>query len=154
MGVPNRQEVNYELGPEGSNIDAIKRNVDAYTKAGQTTEGPAKEKKDGGPRFVIENLYIRNATVEIGSSLLDQTISAPLPDIHLTDIGKQKSGATPGEVAEKIINALGKTVNTTVASVDTSKVLGEAKKQFAVAAGGIEEQTKGAVGGIGEIFGK
>jgi hypothetical protein len=152
--VVSAPHVTYELGPQGSNIDAIKRNVDAYTKAGQTTEGLAKEKKDGGPRFVIENLYIRNAKVDIGSSLLDKTMSAPLPDIHLTNIGKQKRGATPGEVAEKIIDALGKTVNTTVASIDTSKVLGEAKKQFAVAAGGIEEKAKGAVGGIGKIFGK
>jgi hypothetical protein len=45
-------------------------------------------------------------------------------------------------------------VNTTVASVDTSQVLGEAKKQFGVAAGGIQEKAKGAVGGIGKIFGK
>ena len=37
-------------------------------------------------------------------------------------------------------------MNTTVASVDTSKVLGEAKKQFALAQGGIEETGKGAVG--------
>jgi hypothetical protein len=104
--------------------------------------------------MVIEHLYIRNAKVNIGSSLTDNTISAPLPDIHLTDIGKQKNGATPGEVAEKIIDALGKSVNTTVASVDTSQVLGEAKKQFGVAAGGIQEKAKGAVGGIGKIFGK
>jgi hypothetical protein len=131
--------------------------VDAYTKAGRSTEKaePAQgAEKSGGPRVVIQHLYIRNAKVNIGSSLSDQTIGATLPDIHLTDIGSQKNGATPGEVAEKIIDALEKTVNTTVASVDTSKVLGEAKKQFAVARGGIEEKAKGAAGGIGKIFGK
>ena len=150
-------KVTYELGPHGSNIDAIKHNVDTYTQAGRVAKEPESAdaaKKAGGPKVVIEHLYIRKARVNIGSSLSDQTMSAPLPDIHLSDIGKQKNGATPGEVAEKIIDALGRTVNTTVASVDTSKVLGEAKKQFSVAAGGVQEKAKGAVGGIGKIFGQ
>jgi hypothetical protein len=103
---------------------------------------------------VIENLYVRNGTVDIGSSLSDKTMSAPLPHIHLTDIGKQKNGATPGEVTDKIIDALGKSVNTTVASVDTSMVLGEAKKQYAAARGEIEQKGKAAAGGLKKLFGK
>ena len=152
--VVSAPQVTYELGPDGSNIDAIKRNVDAYTKAGQATEGTAKKKTNGGPRFVIENLYVRNGKVDIGSSLSDKTMSAPLPDIHLTDIGKQKNGATPGEVTDKIIDALGKSVNTTVASVDTSMVLGEAKKEYAAARGEIEQKGKAAAGGLKKLFGK
>jgi hypothetical protein len=74
--VVSAPHVTYELGPDGSNIDAIKRNVDAYTKAGQATEGTAKKKTNGGPRFVIENLYVRNGEVDIGSSLSDKTMSA------------------------------------------------------------------------------
>jgi hypothetical protein len=146
--------VTYELGPQGSNIDVIKRNVNAYSKAEKTTGGAPTEKKDGGPRFVIENLYIRNGKVDIGSSISDKTMSAPLPDIHLTNIGKEKNGATPGEVTEKIIDALGKTVSTTVASVDTSQVLGEAKKQFGLATGGVEQTGQGAVSGVKGLFGK
>ena len=45
-------------------------------------------------------------------------MSVPLPEIRLADIGKQKNGATPGEVTEKLVDAPGKTVNTTVANVD------------------------------------
>ena len=152
--VVSAPQVTYELGPDGSNMDAIKRNVDAYTKAGQATEGTAKKKTNGGPRFVIENLYVRNGKVDIGSSLSDKTMSAPLPDIHLTDIGKQKNGATPGEVTDKIIDALGKSVNTTVASVNTSMVLGEAKKEYAAARGEIEQKGKAAAGGLKKLFGK
>ncbi len=151
-------EVTYELGPQGSNIDAIKRNVDAYTKAGKdgaTTEKTesAGEAKKAGRKVVIENLYIRNGRVKIGSTLSDKTMNVPLPDIHLTNIGKQKGGATPGEVAEKIIGALGQSANTAIASVDTSKVLGEAKKQFSAAAGGIQEKGKSALGGVKGLFG-
>jgi hypothetical protein len=153
--VMSTPEVTYELGPQNSNIDAIRRNVDAYTKGSGTkkeAESTAESQKAPGRKVIIENLYIRNGRVNIGSTLSDKTMSAPLPDIHLTNIGKQKGGATPGEVAEKIIGALGQSANSAVASVDTSKVLGEAKKQFAATAGGIEEKGKGAVGGVKKFF--
>jgi uncharacterized protein involved in outer membrane biogenesis len=153
--VVSAPEVTYELGPQGSNIDTIKRNVDGYLKGSGTkkeAESTAESKKAAGRKIVIENLYIRNGRVNIGSTISDKTMSAPLPDIHLTNIGKQKGGATPGEVAEKIIGALGQSANTAIASVDTSKVLGDAKKQFAAAAGGLEEKGKGAVGGVKKLF--
>lgn len=152
--VVSEPHVTYELGPQGSNIDAIKRNVDSYTKAGPTTAEKPKEKKTSGRRLVIENLYIRNGKLDIGSSLSDQTMSASLPDIHLTDIGKKSNGATPGEVTEKIIDALQQKVTTTVASLDTSKVLGEAKKQYSAASGAIQERGKTAVGALKGLFGK
>ena len=157
--VVSAPEVTYELGPQGSNIDAIKRNVDAYTKGGKDSgtgekaESAPGSKKAAGRKIVIENLYIRNGRVNIGSTLSDKTMSAPLPDIHLTDIGKQKGGATPGEVAERIIGALGQSANAAIASVDTSKVLGEAKKQFSAAGGGLEGKGKSAVGGLKKLFG-
>jgi hypothetical protein len=152
--VVSAPHVTYELGPQGSNIDAIKRSVDAYTMAGRAPQTPAKEKTNGGPRFVIENLYIRSGTVEIGSSVSDKTMRVPLADIHLTKIGSQKNGATPGEVTERIIDALGNTVKTTVASVDTSKVLGEARKEYAAATAEIKEKGQTAVGGLKGLFGK
>ncbi|HEU4340710.1 MAG TPA: hypothetical protein VFU31_03990 [Candidatus Binatia bacterium] len=155
--VVSAPEVTYELGPQGSNIDAIKQNVDAYTDARRSTDPAESARTSGkaaGRRVVIEHLYIRGGKVNIGSTLSDRTMSAPIPDINLTNIGREKSGATPGEVTEKIIEALAKTVNTTVASVDTSKVLGEAKKQFAAAQGAIEEKGKGAAGTVKGLFGK
>lgn len=157
--VVSAPEVTYELGPQGSNIDAIKRNVDAYLKGGKNGGGEEKaettpgSKKAAGRKVVIENLYIRNGRVNIGSTLSDKTMSAPLPDIHLTNIGKQEGGATPGEVAEKVIGALRQSTSTAIASVDTSKVLGEAKKQFSATAGGLEEKGKSAVGGLKKLFG-
>jgi len=84
----------------------------------------------------------------------DKTMTASLLNIHRADIGKQKPGATPGEVTENIIDALRKTVNTTVANVDTSAVLGEARKEYAAARGKFEETGKTAVGGLKGLFGK
>jgi len=81
-------------------------------------------------------------------------MSVPLPEIHLANIGKQKNGATPGEVTEKPIDAPGKTVNTTVANVHPSAVLGEARKVYAAATGEFEGEGKTAVGGLKGLFGK
>ena len=45
-------------------------------------------------------------------------------------------------------------MNTAVASVDMSVVLGEAKTQFGLAKGGIEERAKGAAGSMKGLFGR
>jgi len=38
--------------------------------------------------------------------LLGATLSTPLPDIRLRNIGRRKGGATIGEIAEVVMNAL------------------------------------------------
>lgn len=35
-------------------------------------------------------------------------MSVPMAEIHPANIGKQKNGATPGEVTEKLVDAPGK----------------------------------------------
>ena len=97
----------YELGEGGSNLDALQRNVDSYMAAHASDKSNA-EKADQGPdtKLIIESLVIRNGTVSIKADALgDKGIDAPLPDIHIKDIGKG-GGATPGEVAEKIFDSL------------------------------------------------
>jgi hypothetical protein len=54
--------------------------------------------------------------------------------------------------SDKIIDALGKSVNTTVASVDTSMVLGEVKKEYAAARGEFEQKGKGCRGGLKRLL--
>ena len=108
-------EVTYEVGEAGSNIDAIRRNVEAFAATqgggGGTSGGseqPASE--DGGAerKLVIDDLYIRGGTVNVSATFLQgETLSAVLPEIHLTDIGKGSGGATPQQVVELIVAALG-----------------------------------------------
>lgn len=149
-------QVTYELGPNGSNIDAIKRNINAYVGKGKDKpkeKGTAKNgKKKEGRKLVIEHLYIRNGKISIGSTLMQgKTLSAPLPDIHLTDIGKN-SGATAGEVAEKVFDAISKGVGSAVAKVDPRKMLGAAKEGIAVFEGSIKERAKGAADSVKRLL--
>ncbi len=108
-------EVTYEVGEAGSNIDAIRRNVEAFAATqggGGGTSGGSEQlaSEDGGAerKLVIDDLYIRGGTVNVSATFLQgETLSAVLPEIHLTDIGKGSGGATPQQVVEVIVAALG-----------------------------------------------
>ncbi|HEB79210.1 MAG TPA: hypothetical protein ENI79_01875 [Rhodospirillales bacterium] len=140
IGAP---EVTYELNAGGSNIDAIQKNVNAYmAKLGVSS----KAKDEGeGVKLIIENLIVRGGKVNVSASILKgESLSAKLPDIHLKDIGKDKGGATPGEVAEKLMTALNKAVSKAVADIGVGKTLDSLKTHLAGAAAGA---VGGAVGG-------
>ncbi|MBN1627431.1 MAG: hypothetical protein JW944_12990 [Deltaproteobacteria bacterium] len=57
--------------------------------------------------MIISNFIVRDGKVTLVMPLLGgKTITAPLPDIHLKDIGKEKGGASPGEAVKTALNAL------------------------------------------------
>ncbi|MGH7829446.1 MAG: hypothetical protein ACREP8_04655 [Candidatus Binatia bacterium] len=144
-------EVMYEIGLQGSNIDALKRNINAYTATGKTEVKTTSKPEDGeGRKFIIENLYIRNGTVHMSSAFHDKTLSAPLPTLHLTNIGKQKGGAVPAEVAQRIVDALALATTKAVASADVGGVLVKAKEGM----GGVTSAGAGGVDTVKGLFGK
>ena len=135
-------EITYELGPNGSNIDAIRRNVESYMGAGA---GQARGGDAAGTKLVIEDLYIRGGKVAVSATALEgRTLSAALPDIHLTGIGRDKGGATPAEVLDRVIGAVGQAAGKAVASLGLGKMLGAAKEQAAGATQALAKGTAGA----------
>ncbi|MEE8127404.1 MAG: hypothetical protein V3T45_02535, partial [Nitrospinaceae bacterium] len=111
-------EVTYELGGSGSNIAAIQENVDAFVKkyAGASESKEKSEAKEGGTKMVIDHVYVKGGKVNISATLLGgKSMTVPLPDIHLKDIGKKENGATPGEVVQSLIGALNKAILKAVA---------------------------------------
>ncbi len=145
-------EITYELTGKGSNVDAIKRNVDAFATrmgagGGKAEEKPATEGE--GPKLVIEHLYVRGGTVNVSASILKgETLSAGLPDIHLTDIGKDKGGASPAEVTKELIDALTATVGDAMASIGVGKTLDSLKGKLGDIAGSTTEKATQAVEGL------
>jgi hypothetical protein len=101
MLVIDKPDVIYEKGPLGTNFDAIQKNIAAYLGP----KGKAPER--GGPRMIIEELTICNANAQASADFLGgKTISIPLPDIVLKNLGQAKGGITPGELGQEIANAL------------------------------------------------
>ncbi len=134
--------------PAGSNIDAIRKNVEAYTGGGGSSGGGDK---GDDVKLVIENLYVRDGKVNVSATALGgKSLGAPLPTIHLKDIGKDSGGASPGEVADKVIKAISNGATQAVGTLNLDKILGGAggvAKDAMEKGKGALEQGTGAVGG-------
>lgn len=112
--------ITYELAKGGSNVDAIKKNVNAY--AGGSSDGSDSD----GPKLIIENLIIKNGDIQVLSSMMKgKTLSTKLPAIHVRDIGKDSGGATPAEVAKKVITILTKQVGIAAGKLDLRSLMDE-----------------------------
>ena len=141
-------QVTYEVGADGSNIDAIQKNVESYAgmSSGGSSSGGAKEGGGEGTKLIIENLYVRGGKVNVSATFLKgKKLGSPLPDIHLKDIGKDKGGASPAEVAKKIIDAISKGSGDAVSSLNLDELMDSAT----ATAKGALDAVKGAAGGTG-----
>jgi hypothetical protein len=94
-----RPSITYEPGAKGSNFEVLQRNAARYVGAGEAK---------GGRRLIVESLTIRGARVtyapQVGRGTA--TISFDLPDIQLRNVGKDRGGVTPGELAKIVVDAL------------------------------------------------
>lgn len=92
-------DVIYEKGDAMTNFDAIQKNIAAYL-------GPAGGKKDGR-KLIVEQLTIRDAKAQASAAFMNgKTVSVPLPDITMKNLGRAKGGITAGELGQEVAAAL------------------------------------------------
>mgnify|MGYP001560183164 CR=1 FL=1 len=92
-------DVIYEKGDAMTNFDAIQKNIAAYL-------GPGDGKKEHR-KLIVEQLSIRDAKAQASAAFMNgKTVSVPLPDITLKNIGRAKGGITPGELGQEVAGAL------------------------------------------------
>ena len=134
-------EVTYEMGAGGgSNIDAIQKNVATKTAGGDKATAEKGEEK----KLVIDRLVISKGTVNLATAIPGVKSSATLADIVLTGIGRKSGGASAGEVAKQVMDALTKSA---------------LKAGQSMGIGSIGDAVKGAVpgdagGALKGVFGK
>jgi len=160
-----RPEITYEKARGTDNFQTILDNVKRTVGAG----GPSKkepEKEGGGKKILIRNFIVRDGKVNLAMSMLaSKSISAPLPDIHLKDVGKKKGGASPAEAFEQVFTALyEKIASRAVADVLNQglKALGPgmeavgegAKGKMEDVTGGAKKELEGATDKLKGLFGK
>lgn len=94
--------ITYESGRNGSNFDAIQRNV-ARRAASDKSAASGKQ-----TRLIVDQLVIRDARVIYAPEIATRgaTISFDLPDIQLANIGSRQGGVTPAELGNVIVQAL------------------------------------------------
>jgi uncharacterized protein involved in outer membrane biogenesis len=86
--------ITYEAGPGGDNLTAIQKHIDAQVAK---YAGAGGKQSSSGRKFIIDNIYVRDAKVQLGEAL-----SMAMPDVHLRDIGKRSNGATADEVIKSV----------------------------------------------------
>ena len=152
-------EITYEIGSSGSNIAAIQQNVENFMKVmggGSSDSGSAPSDSAAGPKVVISDLYIKGGKINVSASLFKgKTLTTPLPEIHLTDIGKDTGGASPAEVVDQIISAITESSSGAAGSLDLtslglSDISGKAAEIGGAAAEAVGGALEGAMGGAGD----
>lgn len=142
----NAPQVTYELGSNGSNIDAIQKTLKVLLAG---SGGSSSSSSSEGPKLIIDNLYVRDGKIRVSAPMMGgKTMDASLPMIHLKDIGRDSGGASPAEVAEQVIAKLTGSVGNVVSGLDLSAITGMADKAAEAAKGAME----GAAGEAGKAM--
>ena len=122
--------VTYEYAAGRSNLDAIQRHVEAYI-AEQT--GSAGQPKSTSPekKIIIEKLTIKGARAHVSADTLQgKTLTVPLSDMRMVDIGKKTNGVTPAEAAKQVVGALTQNATRAVAPFHLGGAVDGVKKGF------------------------
>jgi hypothetical protein len=156
-------EITYEKRGKSDNFRSILNNVQKNVPKGESAKKePAKE--GPGKQLIINDFIIKDGKVNLavempGGVLGEKEIKTDLPDIHLTDIGKKKGGASAAEVAKEIFAALyGKITSPNVMGAlndqlkelggTAAKALEDVTQEGAKAATGIVEGAGKEAGGV------
>lgn len=112
-------ELVYELDRKTSNFETILRNIRAKDKsdaagvsASGATAGDADKKEK---KVIIDSLTISNARATLSIPEFRLSVTVPLPEIRLTDIGRRSRGATMAEAAAIVLEELTKKLSESAA---------------------------------------
>ena len=94
--------ITYEIAGSIDNLHVLKGNVEETTKK----EESVKEDKPG-KKVVVKDFYLNNGQVKVVlADLGGRSLTIPLPDLHLTNLGTDSGGITPGQLAGLVLNAI------------------------------------------------
>ena len=99
-------EITIEGGLKDNNLTKILDNVNAAAGGSDSTAKKTDEKKSG-KKIQVADLTITGAKVHANMLLSGgKTLTVPLPDIHLTNLGAGSDGLTPAELTKKVMDQL------------------------------------------------
>lgn len=91
-------DIVYEKNENHTNFDALQKNIARYLGL-----QPGKNEK----KFIVQDFVLRDAKAQASAAFMEgKTVTVPLPDIHLRNLGQAKGGATAAELAAEITAAL------------------------------------------------
>ncbi len=136
-------QITYEVNMSGdNNLQTIQKNVGG---------GSSSSSGENSRNVVIKDLYIKNGEVSVTHNLLNgDKLKAPLPTIHLQNIGEKNSGVSPEQLAARVIGEMIKGASKAGGSA-LSKELTSLKGIGGKAVDGAASSVKDSVG---RLFGK
>ena len=152
----NAPEITFEGNPFGANnLKKIMDNVNAMASA-PATNAPATGSAAQKPakKLEVDDFLITGAKVHvILTGLTSKEMTLPLPDIHLTNLGKDNDGITPAELTKEVLGQV--TTATFKAVGDAVSDLGKGAVDAAKSTGKTVGEGVNKIGkGLGGLFGK
>jgi hypothetical protein len=141
-------EITFEGGLNGNNLSKIEDNVNGVAAAGgppATTNAAASGKP--AKKIEVDDFLITGAKVRVSlTGLLAKEMTLTLPEIHLTDLGKDSGGLTPTDLTRAILKAI---TSATVKEVtDSAMKLGKGGEILGNDAGKTVDKIKKGIGGL------
>jgi uncharacterized protein involved in outer membrane biogenesis len=146
-------EINFEGGLGGNNLGKIMENVNASGKAGGKPS-PNVAANQTAKKIEVDDFLITGAKVHVRlTDLGGREMTLPLPDIHLTDLGKDTDGLTPADLTKAVLKAITTATIKAVSAgaTDLGKGAENLGKDAANGAAGDVDKVKKGLGGL---FGK
>jgi uncharacterized protein involved in outer membrane biogenesis len=115
-------ELTWELGRESSNITRLQQNAEASAaKLGGAPSAAAGAAPAKGKSLLIRDLTVTGGKVGLSATAWEGSgLSAPLPDVHLTDLGGP--GRSPADAAAQAFAAVSSSAQGAVAGIGSKKL--------------------------------
>jgi uncharacterized protein involved in outer membrane biogenesis len=139
-------EITFEGGLGGNNLSKIMDNVNAIAKSGgsASTNTTARAGSEPGRRIEVDDFLITGAIVHVRlPDMGGKEMTLPLPDIHLTNLGKGNAGITATDLTRRVLGAITTATVKVVASATTDigqgagKAVGEGMNKIIPSIGGL-----------------
>jgi hypothetical protein len=129
-------EVIYEKGTRMTNFDAIQKNIEDYV-------GPSDSEPTPGKKLIVEEFKLLDSKAQATAAFMGgETVTVALPNLTKRNIGKAEGGIPPGELGQRIAEAMEKQLLKAVSFDKLSKTAQQAGNAIGNAAGGAVNQLK------------
>ena len=142
-----KPEITYEKVKGTDNFQTILANVKKAVGAEGKTAKSEEKSSESGKKLVINNFIVKGGQVNLAMELLGgKMVSAPLPDIHLKDLGKKEGGASPAQTFEKIFGA----IYAKITSPDVTSMLGKGLQGLGIDANALTQTAQKQLEKVGQ----
>lgn len=148
-------DITYEKGRGTDNFQTILNNVKKSVGAGGGASAEQTKKGDSGKKIIIKDFIVKDGKVKLAMAMLGgKGISAPLPDIHLKNIGEKKGGASPAEAFKEVFSSLYEKIKSPAVTDTLNKGLKSLGKGLETIGGETKKGVEAATDKLKGLFGK